>query len=175
MRCQLLTEADDGKLCDVSAVSAGDRNEHIRRNPLPHDWQPTTPRDDREQVNKARDAAEALFRPNKELERTEAPTSAAVAPLQIEHPAPRTPRIIAMPSTMPAAEEIVERSTEAKPKPKRETRSRAKIPASQHDRVRTLALYGMTHVEVAALYGVPLNVIERIVGEGSDDHLSGIE
>jgi hypothetical protein len=53
--------------------------------------------------------------------------------------------------------------------PKRATsRRRVKIPAAEHDRVRTLVMYGMTFAEVADLYGVPLNVIERIVGEGSD-------
>ena len=55
---------------------------------MPHDWQPTNAHDDRAQVTKAREAAEALFRPNK-VERTEAPTSASVAALLTEHPAPR--------------------------------------------------------------------------------------
>jgi hypothetical protein len=150
--------------------------EHIRRISLPHDWRPTNARDDREQINKAREAAEALFAPKKQLERMEAPTSTPSSPLQIEQPALRAPRIIAIPSTMPVAEEIVGPSTDPKPKSRRELRMRrVKVPATQHDRVRTLARYGMTLGEVADLYGVSLNVIERIVGEGSDDHSSVIE
>ena len=143
---------------------------------MPNDWQPTNARDDREQVTKAREAAEALFTPKKQVERTGAPTSAPIAPPQVEQHIPRQPRIFAIPSAMPVAEEIVGPSTDPKPKPKRETRRRrAKIAASQHDRVRTLALYGMTHSEVADLYGVPADVIERVVAAGTDDHSSAIE
>ena len=41
----------------------------------------------------------------------------------------------------------------------RETRE---IPASQHGRVRTLRSYGMTREQVAELYGVTVDEIERI-------------
>jgi hypothetical protein len=131
---------------------------------LPHDWQPANAHDDREKVNKAREAAEALFAPKKQVNHPETPASTPSSPLQIEQPAPRAPRIIAIPSTMPVAEEIVGPLTDPKPKPKRETRRRrGNIPGSQHDRVRTLVLYGMSLAEVADLYGVPMGVIERIV------------
>jgi hypothetical protein len=139
--------------------------DHIRRNALPHDWQPTDAHDDRAQVTKAREAAEALFRPNK-VERTEAPTSASVATSPTEHPAPRVPRIIPMPSTTPVIEGTVAPSTDPTPKSRREViRRRAEVPASQHDRVRALAGYGMTVDEVAELYGVQVGAIERIVGK----------
>jgi hypothetical protein len=141
-----------------------------------NDWQPTNPREDREQVTKAREAAEALFSPRKQLERAEVPTSAPSALLQVEQPAPRTPRIIAMPSTMRVTDESVAPPPDAKPKSRRETnRQRPEIPASQHGRVRALALYGMTLAEVADLYRVPVDVIERIVAEGVDDLSLGIE
>jgi hypothetical protein len=132
---------------------------------LPHDSQSMNAHDDRAQVTKAREAAEALFRPNK-IERTEAPTSTSMAASPTEHPAPRVPRIIPMPSTMPVTEGIVARSTDPRPKSRREViRRRAEVPASQHDRVRALAGYGMTVDEVAELYGVQVGVIERIVGK----------
>jgi hypothetical protein len=94
--------------------------------------------------------------------------------LQVEQPAPRTPRIIAMPSTMRVTDETVAPATDPKPKSRREASRRpAKVPASQHGRVRALALYGMTLAEVADLYRVPMGAIKRIVAEGIDDHSSG--
>ena len=38
-----------------------------------------------------------------------------------------------------------------------------KIPASQFGRVRALAGYGMTWAQVAELYGVTVDEIERII------------
>jgi hypothetical protein len=138
---------------------------------LPNDWQPTNARDDCEQVTKAREAAEALFIPKKQVERTGAPTSAPIAPLQVEQLAPRTPRIISIPPTMSVAEQFAEEAVHPKPKPKKRepSKRRAKVPPSQHGRVRALALYGMTHVEVADLYGVPIGVIECIVADGTHE------
>jgi hypothetical protein len=139
---------------------------------LPHDWHPTNARDDREQVNKAREAAESLFKPNKQVERSEAPPTGPMTPSQIEQPAPRPPRIFARPSTMPVTDATVVPSTDPKPGPGRAvSKRRAKIPAAQHDRVRTLVMYGMTPDEVADLYGVPVDVVERIV---TDDHSLGM-
>ena len=43
---------------------------------------------------------------------------------------------------------------------RRETRE---IPASQHGRVRALTSYGMTREQVADLYGVTVDEIERIM------------
>jgi len=141
---------------------------------VPHDWQPTNAHDDREQVNKAREAAEALFASKKQVASTEASTSIALAPSQNEPPAPRIPRIIAMPSTMHVTRETAAPPTDPKPGPRRAV-SRRPVPASQHVRVRTLVLYGMTLAEVADLYSVPMNVIERIVADGTDEHSSTIE
>ena len=44
---------------------------------------------------------------------------------------------------------------------KREVRE---IPASQFGRVHTLTKYGMTQAQVAELYGVTVQEIERIIG-----------
>jgi hypothetical protein len=138
---------------------------------LSHDWRPTNAHDDHEQINKAREAAEALFTSKKQVPGTEAPTSVPLAPSQVEQPAQRMPRIIAIPATMPMADKTVVPATE--PKPERETRRRrAKVRVNQYGRVRALALYGMSVAEVADLYRVPVEVIERIVADGPDDHSS---
>jgi hypothetical protein len=118
------------------------------------------------QITHARAAAEALFKPKKQVDLTAAPTFDPVAPLQVAQPEPRTPRIIAIPSTTPVIEATIAPATDIKPKSRQgESRRREKIPAVQHDRVRTLAQYGMTLAEVADLYGVSVDVVERIVGE----------
>jgi len=55
----------------------------------------------------------------------------------------------------------------AAPKPIRRQRAvggeTRKIPASQFGRVRALAGYGMTSSQVAELYGVGIDEIERII------------
>jgi hypothetical protein len=55
----------------------------------------------------------------------------------------------------------------AAPKPTRRPRAVGgemhKIPASQFGRVRALAGYGMTWAQVAELYGVTVDEIERII------------
>jgi hypothetical protein len=143
---------------------------------LPHDREPTNTYNDREQVNKAREAAEALFRPHKQVEHAKGPTSPSATPSQVEQPTPRTPRIIAIPATMPVTSETVAPPTGAKAESRREVnRARVKVPVAQHDRVRTLARYGMTLAEVADLYRVPVEVIEGIVADRTDDHSSAVE
>ena len=57
----------------------------------------------------------------------------------------------------PAAEPKQKRRTAAI---RRETRG---IPASQFGRVRTLTKYGMTQAQVAELYEVTVNEIEKII------------
>jgi hypothetical protein len=59
--------------------------------------------------------------------------------------------------------------TPAQPKPTRRQRTVRRetgtIPASQFGRIRALASYGMTQTQVAELYGVSVDKIERIVRE----------
>jgi hypothetical protein len=77
---------------------------------------------------------------------------------------------------MPMTDGAVAPPIDPKPASQRgANRRRVKLPASEHNRVRTLALYGMTHGEVADLYGVSVKVIEGIVADGTDDHASGVE
>jgi hypothetical protein len=126
---------------------------------LSNDWQKPTPAAASEPMSKAREAAEALFRPKQQLavDRPNGPAS-------VESETQRTPRIITVPAAEPHREAI------AKPRtPRRETGSRIhKIRKSEYGRVRALAGYGMTLDQVAALYGVPATNIERIVAATSD-------
>jgi outer membrane biosynthesis protein TonB len=120
-------------------------------------------------------APDWVGKPKKQVERPGVPTSAPVPPSQVEQAVPRTPLIIATPSTMPVTDGTVAPPTDRKPKSRQETnRRRAKAPASQHGRVRALAIYGMTLGEVTDLYGVSVDVIERIVAEEPDDRSSAI-
>jgi hypothetical protein len=64
----------------------------------------------------------------------------------------------------------------AEPKPTRRQRmvrrNTGAIPASQFGRVRALASYGMTQAQVAELYGVGVDEIERIVGQSNSTRIA---
>jgi hypothetical protein len=59
----------------------------------------------------------------------------------------------------------VEPAAEAKQIRRKVTAKRktSEIPVSQFGRVRTLTAYGMTRAQVAELYGVAVDEIERII------------
>jgi hypothetical protein len=143
---------------------------------LSDDWQTTNRPDNRDEIKKARDAANALFKPKRLVSPPEVPLAAAIGASTPEQHVARQPRIIAIPSVSAVGREIAEISTGPARTPKAAMSGRrAKISPSEHDRVRTLVMYGMTHGEVARLYSVSMNVIERIVAGGTDDHSSAIE
>jgi hypothetical protein len=105
--------------------------------------------DDREQIVRARSAAEALFAPKPEI--TEQPVS--------EHsqaPHPRQPRVL---PTLPAP--IRQKTADAPVGP--EQPAAPEIPVNKRSRVRTLVKYGMSVSQVADLYRVPAATIERIL------------
>jgi hypothetical protein len=144
---------------------------------LPNDWQTA----DRDQINKARRAAEDLFRPKQPTERaapekpsTEAAPSGEPA-ATTESSVPRKPRIIAIPAIVPMGDYIAEEpapppasavSREPKATKAPAKKRVPKIPQAQYGRIQALASYGMTLAEVAAFYGVPESEIERIVAKG---------
>jgi hypothetical protein len=99
------------------------------------------PRDGHDRINRAREAAEALFRPKRQTAQP-----AAADPQPPADPAARKPRILT--SAAPA-----------EPEPAMSTA----IPASQFSRIRAWVKYGMTISQVAQLYGVAVGEIERIV------------
>jgi hypothetical protein len=128
------------------------------------EWQTATARDDRETVNRARQNAEDLFKPRQQTVRADVPTSAPDAPSSAENPPRRQPRIFAIPPQMPTSVAKVEALTGQKQVGRRAAirRETREIPASQHGRVRALTSYGMTREQVAEIYGVTVEEIERV-------------
>jgi hypothetical protein len=106
------------------------------------------PRDDREQIVRARSAAEALFAPKPET--TEQPVSES-------SPAPhsRTPRVL------PIVPVPIPQKTDAPVRP--DQPAAPEIPVKNRARVRTLVKYGMSVSQVADLYQVPVETIERFL------------
>jgi hypothetical protein len=133
---------------------------------LPTDWQTAGARNDRDRINRARQNAEDLFKPTQQLTRADVPASAPNDAPSAVHQPRRQPRILAIPPVVPMNTAKVEPAAEPKQIRRvaamgRETRQ---IPASQFGRVRTLTKYGMTQAQVAELYGVTVQEIERIIG-----------
>jgi hypothetical protein len=98
--------------------------------------------DDREQITRARQAAEALFRSKPPVSGPSVPASAPA------DQSARKPRVLQIISPVPVRHE--ERETPASPEPQ----TMRKIPRSQFVRIRTLVKYGMTVAQVAKVYGV---------------------
>jgi hypothetical protein len=118
------------------------------REDLPHSGQQIH----QEKINRARQAAEALFKPKR-------PTKEAAAP-------------VFTPSIDPAHKPRILQSVAAEPSianeihlpPDRETRTRAhQIPAVHLTRIRTWLKYGMTVRQAAKVCGVSVSEIERVL------------
>jgi hypothetical protein len=131
---------------------------------LPTDWQTASTRNDRERINRTRQNAEDLFKPKQQPTREDVPTSAPNDASLAEHQPRRQPRIFTIRPVAPMNTTKVEPAAVAKQAraaaTRRETRQ---IPVSQFGRVRTLTEYGMTRVQVAELYGVTVDEIDRII------------
>jgi hypothetical protein len=106
------------------------------------------PGDDREQIVRARSAAEALFAPKPQI--TEQPVSETLQP-----PHARQPRVLPI-LPAPVRHETVEAPVSAEP-------PAPKIPVNKRPRVCTLVKYGLSVSQVADLYRVPAATIERIL------------
>jgi hypothetical protein len=111
--------------------------------------------DDRVRLNTARQAAEALFTPKRQPVE---PSVANPAP-SAEQPA-RKPRVLPMLSPPPVRNGGSRGTGHLEPRTKRQ------IPRSEHARIRTWVNYGLTIPQVAAVYGVAVGVIERILRQG---------
>jgi hypothetical protein len=129
------------------------------------DWQSADDRNNREKVNRARQAAEDLFKPTQQPARDDLPSPAPSTGSPAEQQPPRQPRIFAVPSRMPAASATVEEPVQPRPMRVRAAANQqtATVPPSQEGRVRALTSYGMTRAQVAELYGVSVDEIERII------------
>jgi hypothetical protein len=129
------------------------------------EWQTANARNDRERNSRVRQNAEDLFKPRQQTVHADAPTSAPDAASSAEQQPRRQPRIFAIPSPMSMREakvepETVQKQIQGRPAIRREIRE---IPTSQHGRVRALTSYGMTREQVAELYGVTVDEVERIM------------
>jgi hypothetical protein len=127
---------------------------------LPTDSQISNQHHDRDQQSRARQAAEALFRPNRVPATAPAPASASASTASIPTDVKpvRTPRIFATPQAkLPEEPRVVA----APPQPAPAKKRSPKLAASDHVRIRTLADYGMTAEQVAEHFGVPVDIVER--------------
>jgi len=132
---------------------------------LPTDWQTAGARNDRDRINRARQNAEDLFKPTQQLTRADVPASAPNDAPSVEHQPRRQPRIFTIRPVAPMNTTKVEPAAAAKQIRRtaaigRETRE---IPASQFGRVRALTNYGLTRAQVAELYEVTIDEIDRII------------
>ena len=113
--------------------------------------------DDRDRITKARREAEALFTSKPPIRET----AVSHPPTQVDQ-ATRKPRILTALSTalVRHQEGAAQVSTEPPITP-------IQIPGSQFARIRTWVKYGMTAAQVAGIYGVAVDAIERILGPSS--------
>jgi hypothetical protein len=107
--------------------------------------------DDRERVLRARQAAEALFASKSQV--TDPPTSTATTAVQN----PRKPRVL--PVIRPPARRDDQRKAPITVDPE----TRISIPVSNFARIRTWLKYGTTVRQVAELYGVSADQLERML------------
>ena len=113
--------------------------------------------DDRDRITKARREAEALFTSKPSIRE-----SAVSHPQTPVEQAARKPRILKALSTAPVRhqEGTAQVSTEPPITP-------IHIPSSQFARIRAWVKYGMTAAQVAGMYGVAVDAIERILRQAS--------
>jgi hypothetical protein len=128
------------------------------------EWQSADDRNGRERINRARQAAEDLFKPTRQNTAVDLPAPAPNAVLSAEQQPRRQPRIFAVEPRVPVSRKI---ETPVKPQPMQRKavirRGTGTVPPSQVGRVRALTSYGMTRAQVAELYGVTVDEIERII------------
>jgi hypothetical protein len=129
---------------------------------LQTEWEAVDARNDRERVDRARQEAENLFRPKQAAPSTRVAEANGISPTGAH--SPRQPRVFRIAPVIPMATARAD-APKAQPRtPRPQTRHAPRgIPASQFGRVRALADYGMTRQQVAELYGVGVDEVERIL------------
>jgi hypothetical protein len=128
------------------------------------EWQAADDRNSREKIDRARQAAEQLFKPTQRTAGADLPVSAQNGPVSPEQPPRRQPRIFATPPRVPINAPVQSAVKAAPLARKTVIRRRARtVPPAQIGRVRALTTYGMTPAQVAELYGVTVGEIERII------------
>jgi hypothetical protein len=104
--------------------------------------------DDREQIVRARQVAEALFASKREV--SEHPVSESSQPATA-----RKPRVLPIVSPGPIRREGVDAPARSEPP------SAPEIPPKKLAHLRTLVNYGMTVSQAAQVYKVPVETIQR--------------
>jgi hypothetical protein len=111
--------------------------------------------DEGERITKARRAAEALFTSKRQVTKQSISDSLP----SVDKPAHK-PRVLKALSPAPVRPERAEAPVEP------QGRIASEIPTSHFARIRTWVKYGMTAGQVAGIYGVAVDVIERILRQG---------
>lgn len=128
------------------------------------EWDSAEDRNNRERSDRARQAAEDLFKPTRRVEASPPPSSSSEL-VSTAAPARRQPRIFTLPPRVTSGPQRHDPPPEPKPirhkaAPRRQVSA---VPPSQIGRIRTLTSYGMTPTQVAELYEVTVDEIERII------------
>jgi hypothetical protein len=121
---------------------------------LSQQYQPHPPGDIREQITRARQAAEALFTAKPPVD-----TPAIAPPVPADRSArkPSVLQVIPPPAAPPARYDEPDTPAAATPL--------AEISPSQIARIRTWIKYGMKVAQAAQVYGVPVGEIELLLGK----------
>jgi hypothetical protein len=131
---------------------------------LQTEWEALDARNDRERIDRARQEAENLFRPKRAAPSTHAAEANGISPADVE--LPRQPRVFRIAPVVPMATARADAAATTRgpaPRPRPKKRVPQRIPTSQFGRVRALADYGMTPQQVAELYSVGVDEVERIL------------
>jgi hypothetical protein len=148
----------------LHANRRGARDPQLTNSPsdgrVPNPFEPTLPNrpeqqhlfrgGDREQIGRARQAAEALFTPQRNI--TEQPV-----PEPSEVPRSRKPRVLPILASAPIPQETADAPVSS------ERSAAPEIPIKKRARLRTLVKYGMSISQVADLYRMPVETIERML------------
>jgi hypothetical protein len=127
------------------------------------EWQSADERNNREKMDRARKAAEDLFKPVQSTVPSEVARPVPNDTTPKEQQSPRQPRIFTVPPRLPLTPKA-DRPVDPEPIRRRAVKRPGNaVPPSQIGRVRTLATYGMTPQQVAELYGVTVDEINRIL------------
>jgi hypothetical protein len=115
---------------------------------------PLSPREDeRERITRARRLAEALFTTKRQVTKQ----SSVSDSLPSVDQSPRKPRVLKALPPAPVRHEEGQAPVES------QERITSEIPTSQFARIRAWVKYGMSVAQVAGVYGVAVDVIERIL------------
>jgi hypothetical protein len=105
---------------------------------------------DREQIIRARQAAEALFTSKQDIAEQPVPSAAP-------EPQLRKPRVLPILASVPIRQEVADASVSP------ESHTTPEIPIKKPAHLWTLVKYGMSISQVAELYGVPVKTVRAML------------